>query len=199
MKDAILSMRGDCFMTKDILVLDALRWEYLREFHKHESLHSPHIFLMMNFTRRMWDLGETEHTLSGYWYKKGIIDGTGKRKPIDLVGHGLNQRIIYEETPYRFEKIWLTTKGWEYVEERLLNDARKIAAQSPLESNKNKEGQDSGHFLYPPEKREEIAKNYYKAKENGEIRNKETWAQNEWGITAKTLNRYCTEFPKNGT
>lgn len=56
--------------------------------------------------------------------------------------------------------------------------------------------QDSEHYAYSPEKRRQIVEHYRTARKNGEIENKDTWADTNYGISRKTLWRYEQEFPE---
>lgn len=58
---------------------------------------------------------------------------------------------------------------------------------------------DSGHYHYSSEGRRGIAQAYRAARDsNDPPRNKNTWANCNYQISAKTLNRYLKEFPENG-
>ena len=51
-------------------------------------------------------------------------------------------------------------------------------------------------FSYPRAKRRQIVEEYRAALMNGEVENKETWAQTRYAICRKTLWRYEREFPE---
>lgn len=56
------------------------------------------------------------------------------------------------------------------------------------------EVEESLHFSYPRSRRREIVEEYRTARMNGEVENKEPWAQNRFSICRKTLWRYECEF-----
>jgi hypothetical protein len=60
-----------------------------------------------------------------------------------------------------------------------------------------KPAQDSGKFLHPLESRQAIVKEYREARRKGEAPNKAAWAQQKYGMSAKTLSRYEHEFPED--
>lgn len=53
---------------------------------------------------------------------------------------------------------------------------------------------DSDHFAHPRSKRLEIVRQYWLARENLEIQNKDAWARARYQITGKTLRSYEREF-----
>ena len=61
---------------------------------------------------------------------------------------------------------------------------------------KQAEVKENSRFSYPRPKRRQIVKEYRAARINGEVDNKETWAQNRYHICRKTLWRYECEFPE---
>ena len=56
---------------------------------------------------------------------------------------------------------------------------------------------DSGHYKYSPDKRREIVNEYRRARDNGEVLNKDRWARGRYFISGKTLLSYEDEFPEN--
>ena len=52
-------------------------------------------------------------------------------------------------------------------------------------------------FSYPRAKRRQIVQEYRAARMNGEVENKEIWAQSRYHICRKTLWRYECEFPES--
>lgn len=67
------------------------------------------------------------------------------------------------------------------------------------EAEGGRKGRESEHYAHPPEKRKNIAQAYKRDRNNGDVMNKDTWAQSNYQISGKTLNRYLKEFPENGT
>jgi hypothetical protein len=66
----------------------------------------------------------------------------------------------------------------------------KATAQKP-----NTKGSD--HYAHPnPKTREEIVVHYRKERAAGNVSNKDTWAQSNYGIVGKTLKRYEDEFDR---
>jgi len=55
---------------------------------------------------------------------------------------------------------------------------------------------EGARFSYPRPQRRQIVAEYRTARRNGEVENKETWAQNRYHICRKTLWRYECEFPE---
>ncbi len=56
--------------------------------------------------------------------------------------------------------------------------------------------EESARFSYSRSKRRQIVAEYRAARHNGEVENKETWAQSRYHICRKTLWRYECEFPE---
>jgi hypothetical protein len=55
---------------------------------------------------------------------------------------------------------------------------------------------ESDHYAYPRQRRREIVRRYRTARNRGEVRNKEAWAQANYGISVRTLFNYEREFPE---
>ena len=55
---------------------------------------------------------------------------------------------------------------------------------------------EDSRFSYPRPKRRQIVEEYRTACRNGEVENKETWAEGKYHICRKTLWRYECEFPE---
>jgi hypothetical protein len=58
--------------------------------------------------------------------------------------------------------------------------------------------EESDHYAYPRQRRLEIVRRYRKARNQGEVKNKEAWAQANYGISVRTLRRYELEYPETG-
>jgi hypothetical protein len=56
--------------------------------------------------------------------------------------------------------------------------------------------EESSRFSYPRPKRRQIVEEYRAACRNGEVENKDTWADSNYHICRKTLWRYECEFPE---
>lgn len=54
---------------------------------------------------------------------------------------------------------------------------------------------DNGHYAHSPAKRAAIVSHYRQDRDAGKIAQKESWAQSNYQITAKTLKSYEKEFP----
>jgi len=54
-------------------------------------------------------------------------------------------------------------------------------------------------FSYPRAKRRQIVEEYRTGRRNGEVENKQAWADNRYHISRKTLWRYECEFPETQT
>jgi hypothetical protein len=57
---------------------------------------------------------------------------------------------------------------------------------------------ESDHYAYPRQRRREIVRRYRTARNSGEVKNKEAWAQANYGISVRTLRRYELEYPETG-
>jgi hypothetical protein len=55
-------------------------------------------------------------------------------------------------------------------------------------------GRDSDHFAHPRQKRIEIVRRYWIARDKREIKNKDAWARSHYQISGKTLLEYEREF-----
>ena len=55
-------------------------------------------------------------------------------------------------------------------------------------------GRDSEHFAFPPDKRRAIVEHYRAARQSGQVTNKESWADQNYGISSRTLLRYEREY-----
>jgi hypothetical protein len=60
--------------------------------------------------------------------------------------------------------------------------------QSKQAGKSTKSTEDNGHWAYSPDKRHEIIEAYKSNREN--IKNKDAWAQNNYGICGRTLSNY---------
>jgi len=58
------------------------------------------------------------------------------------------------------------------------------------------DAEESSHYSYPRPKRRQIVEEYRMARRNGEVENKQAWAERRYHISRKTLWRYEREFPE---
>ena len=80
-----------------------------------------------------------------------------------------------------FEAVWQAVR-------RDLDVLSQSAEQAGVE--------ESSRFSYPRAKRRRIVEEYRTARRNGEVENKDTWAERQHHICRKTLWRYEREFPE---
>jgi hypothetical protein len=71
------------------------------------------------------------------------------------------------------------------------------AVDSPPHRENGRPGE-SDHYAYPRQRRREIVRRYRTARNRGEVKNKEAWAQANYGISVRTLFNYEREFPETG-
>ena len=72
------------------------------------------------------------------------------------------------------------------------------SSTGPTSSPENGYDGESDHYAYPRQKRREIVRQFRMARNRGEVKNKEAWAQANHGISVRTLFNYEREFPETG-
>jgi hypothetical protein len=66
--------------------------------------------------------------------------------------------------------------------------------QSAMQPNASDEIKDTDRFAHPRHRRLEIVRDYWAARERGQIQNKDSWARSRYHISGKTLLSYEREF-----
>jgi hypothetical protein len=56
--------------------------------------------------------------------------------------------------------------------------------------------EETDHYAYPHQRRRSIVQHYRVARSRGEVKNKDAWAQTNYGISGRTLFNYEREFPE---
>lgn len=55
---------------------------------------------------------------------------------------------------------------------------------------------DSGHYFYPPEEREQLVKRYREARAAGKVFRKASWVEDNIGVSVRTFQNWEEEFPE---
>jgi hypothetical protein len=87
------------------------------------------------------------------------------------------------------DNVW-ARKAWGLLLERLRR--QKWVKQGSGETGRSEE---SGHYAYGPKKRLEIVKEFFQDRADGQVTNKDAWAQSKYNISGRTLSNYIGKFP----
>lgn len=111
-----------------ILKKQDLRWRLLKRLYEFEQRASrkgvaPVILIRLNDLEDLNECNETEKSIFLHWYRKGYTTGEAEFK---VVGY-------HREDIDFFTKVWLTPKGSEYVEERIVGELEKERSLEKLD------------------------------------------------------------------
>ena len=176
-----------------------------------QAVHTANWFLSsMRFALRYWPPETLVSLIRGSAPRVANGEPIEKRLAIDVLSHAVRQALRHCEAEELVQALWRAAgRPAEYArqtreaapglgieaEKPTARQASTPASELPMTpSSGDRAVGDSDRFAHPRHRRLEIVQDYWAAREQGLVKNKDSWARSHYHISGKTLLSYEREF-----
>jgi hypothetical protein len=161
----------------------------------------------VQFALRFWPVEALVGVIQGSAPAVPVGQPVDKRLALDLLSQATNRAVYHCSIEDLVEALRQTRNGHHDGRDRQAVGSSSAQAETPKNgqgnvptggadrpSRKRDAGRNNEHFAFLPDKRREIVQHYRAARESGQVVNKDSWADKNYGISGRTLLRYEREY-----